>query len=98
MAALISGTFTGTGTSATSAIEGAANLLITFHGTAIGEVVFERSFDGVNYYPLTTQMTGEQSIYTQEVNKVFNEPEAGVTYRLRCSRYVSGTITYRIGQ
>ena len=97
MAVLIDGSFTAVGSSASTVVFGEANLFIDMNG-AIGDLVLERSFDGVNFFPLSTNITGDIAAWTANFNGTFSELEASVQYRLTCVRYVSGTITYRIGQ
>lgn len=95
----IAGTFTGTGQSSALTVQGKFNVLIT---GGVGTVVLERSFDGSNWYPASKNTNGDDASYTTASDTAFNgsveEPEAGVQYRLNCTAYTSGTITYRISQ
>lgn len=86
---VISGTFTGTGNSATSPIYGQYNY--SLWGTWVGTVIIERSFDGGTTWIEIGSSTTNGDTHTQY------EPERGVLYRLRCSAYTSGTINYRVG-
>lgn len=92
---VVSSTFTGTGSSASTQIFGMGNVTLT--GTYVATVVIERSFDGGSTFsPLPLDTAGTANAYTAPVTLVINETEAGVFYRVRCSAYTSGTVTYRI--
>ena len=88
----VSGTFTSVGSSSAAAVTGAFN--ISIQGCVNGSeptIWLERSFDaGTTWKPIEA--------YKANAEKVGNEPEAaGVTYRLRCSDYITGSIVYRLG-
>lgn len=77
--------------------EGAAgNFNIAVSGTFVGTVVLEKSFDKTTYIPVSRPGTGTAISYTAPGAEVLSEPEAGVTYRWRCSAFTSGTINVRI--
>ena len=87
-----SGTFTGVGSSAAVAVTGDYN--ISIEGCPQGQeptVWVERSFDaGTIWKPIEA--------FQGNIEKIGTEPEAaGVTYRLRCSDYITGSIVYRLG-
>lgn len=98
------GTFTSTGQSATytplyvgSRDEAGSSFNMTLSGTFVGTVQIERTFDsGSNWHPLTA--LGTSISFTAPCSEVFEEIEAGVGYRLNCTSYTSGTITYRLSQ
>ena len=96
---LASGTFTATGQSAAVEIYGKANILID---GGVGTVAVERSFDdGVTWTVISRDSAGNPASYvmaTLAFNGVVDEPEPGVLYRLNCTAYTSGTITFRISQ
>lgn len=97
---VLSGTFTGTGSSSAIEVAGKFNILIT---DGVGTVDVERSFDnGATYYIISKNTNGDGASYTTASNTAFNgsveEPEDGILYRLTCSAYTSGTIIYRISQ
>jgi hypothetical protein len=74
---------------------------VTLTNTGVGSVVLERSFDGgttwSGLYAGGVQLYSWSYVGTA-VSEVAFEPEFNVLYRLRCSSYTSGTITYRISQ
>lgn len=91
---VVSGTFTGTGNSSGAQFMGAFN--VTLSGTYVATVILERSFDGgATYMPVSTDTVGTANAYTAPMSLVVNENEPGTFYRLRCSAYTSGTVTYR---
>lgn len=95
---VIRGAFTATGNSENFRRDpgrGAFNM--SLWGTFVGTVIPERSFDGGDtFLPLTA--LGSSISFTAPCTEIFEEPEAGVLYRLRCSAYTSGTINYRLSQ
>lgn len=94
----VTGTFTGTGNSATFAAKGKISVLID-GGNAVVEI--QRSFDkGATWYPISRDSEGNPASYnpnTLGFNGFIDEPEFGILYRLACITYTSGTVTYRIG-
>lgn len=103
----ISGTFTGTGQSATGVVFGAFNVVIWgtplggagVSGTFSGTVQLERSMDGgTTWVVVATDGTGTQAVYTTPVSVAGMEPEDGILYRFDCTTYTSGTINYRLSQ
>lgn len=97
MTVLSSGTISATGATTPVVVAGAANVLLVFDG-ARAIVTLERSFDGVNYYPLSLDAAGSLARWSDTFNGVIDEPEAGINYRLNCTDLKSGSITYRISQ
>lgn len=92
---IVSGSFVATGNSATQQYLGMFN--VSLSGTFVGTVILERSFDGgTNFLPVAIDTSGTPNAYTAPMSIVVNEPEPGAIYRLRCSAYTSGTITYRM--
>lgn len=92
---VVQGTFVATGNSSTTQFIGQFNF--SLWGTFSGTVIIERSFDGgTTFLPLPTDTIGTANAYTAPVTLTVNEPEPGAIYRLRCSAYVSGTISYRM--
>lgn len=94
----ITGTFTGTGVSSGySQIQGRA-FNITLSGIFVGTVQLERSFDGgTTYFPLTSNGSATM-VFTAPCSEQWIDDEKGVLYRLNCTAYTSGTVTYRISQ
>lgn len=63
---------------------------VSVQGTFAATVQVQRSFDqGATWEAI--------SEYTAPVSTVEFEPERGVQYRIACTAYTSGTITYRLG-
>jgi hypothetical protein len=99
----VTGSHTATGSSASFAPESAQNrnssapFNFSLWGTFVGTVIVDRSFDGgTTWLPLTA--LGTSISFTAPCSEVFEEPEDGVIYRVRCSAYTSGTINYRLSQ
>lgn len=92
----VAGSFSATGASASFQPIRRADFNITISGTFVGTVLVERSFDA----GATWHAKWPTEIYAIADPRSFsdNEPEYGVLYRLRCSAYTSGTISYRISQ
>ena len=65
------------------------NMNLSLSGTFVGTVLVERSFDSGSTYHLV-------ATHTTIVETRYPEAEVGVLYRLRCSIYTSGTVTYRL--
>lgn len=99
------GTFTATGngnpivptTTDLSPTLNARKVNVAVYGTFVGTAVLERSFDGgTNYVPVLRPGGNTAVSYTAPSSEVLEEPEPGVMWRLRCSAYTSGTISYRL--
>lgn len=107
MANPTTGTFVATGPSASFAPTvgtrntntGQFNIFLS--GTAVATVALERSSDnGTTWFGIFA--AGIQ-LYTwtytgTNISETAEEPEAGVRYRLNCTAYTSGTVTYRVSQ
>lgn len=94
---LVAGAFTGTGQSGSVELYGGFNL--TLSGPFVATVKLERSFDnGSTWLVCSRDTAGNEASYTAPVSLVANEPEAGVIYRLNCTVYTSGTVTYRLSR
>lgn len=89
-----SGTFVGASNGA--AVQIAGNFSVTLTGTFVATVVLERTFDGATWLPVT-YIGGTGVSFTAPAATVWQEPERGVTYRVRCSAYTSGTVAWRFG-
>lgn len=95
----VSGTFTATGQSAEFIAKGRVSILID---GGDGVVSIERSFDdGVTWFIISRDSAGNPATYataTLGFNGFVDEPEfGGIRYRLNCTTFTTGTITYRIG-
>lgn len=102
----ITGTFTATGQSAsltpevTGDIKDSVPFNVSLTGTFVGTVQLERRFTatgGTTWHPITAAAT-QIGIWTAPSSETFEECQAGVEYRLNCTAYTSGTVTYRMGQ
>jgi hypothetical protein len=87
--ALVEGTFQGTGVSTTVPLHHKYN--VSVDGTFSATVALERSFDLGN----TWLRIEEFSAPTQRIGE---EPEAYVMYRLACTDHGSGQVKYRLSQ
>jgi len=98
MAGPVTGTFTATGQSAEFIAKDRVSILIT---GGDGTVSIERSFDGGStWHIISRDSAGNPATYataTLGFNGFIDEPEFGILYRLNCTVFISGTITYRIG-
>lgn len=84
----VTGSFEATG--ASNAISG-LNLNISLSGFGVGTVQLQRSFDdGSTWFAVKS--------YTADAQERCDEPETNVYYRLECTAYTSGTISYRLSQ
>jgi hypothetical protein len=95
----VTGTFTATGQSATfvapSALSGEFN--VSLSGTWVGTVKLERSFDNASTWIVVSKPDLTDASFTAHASFSVKEPEPGVRYRLNCTAYTSGTVTYRLG-
>lgn len=87
--ALVSGSFTGSGSSNSVCLKDRFNL--SLHGTFAATVVLQRSFDN----GITWRAVAE---FSAPVELTGDEPEAYVNYRLTCTSYTSGPVHYRLSQ
>lgn len=100
----ITGTFTATGQSSsfypTVGDRSTNNLFnVSASGTFVATVVLQRSFDnGSNWFTCSSDASGTSASWTAPFSVVASESEQGVLYRLNCTAYTSGTVTYRISQ
>ncbi len=99
-----SGTFTATGQSSALgiAIKGKFNLLMFGAATTVATVSLERSFDEGVTFTTVTDKDGLliEHVFASDVqlNASFEEPESNVRYRLNCTAFTSGTVTFRLSQ
>ena len=94
----VSGTFTGTGQSASLTPIAGRGFNISLWGTFAASVQLERSFDGgTTWLPITA--SGVQLFkWTAPASEVNQEDQASVLYRLNCTSFTSGTVNFRISQ
>lgn len=100
----VTGSFTATGQSSsfapTIASRSTANgFSVSASGTFVATVQLERSFDnGDNWFVCSSDASGTTASWSAPFSVVAEEPTPGVLYRLNCTAYTSGTVTYRISQ
>lgn len=95
---VVSGTLSATGAGSTIlAPTGATVLNVSAWGTFSGTVQVERSFDGgTTWLPLSRDVVGSAASFTAPFSLQVRETESGVLYRLNCTAYSSGPISYRL--
>jgi hypothetical protein len=86
MARVVSGSFTGTGQSASFNYRGRFN--VSLSGVSGNEVSVERSFDTGSTWTAVESFTADTELYAES-------PEVNVLWRFNCTSYTSGTIVYR---
>lgn len=91
----VTGSFTGTGQSATFTPGYGRGFNVSLWGTFSGIVQLERNLDGINWLPITASGYS-YAAYSAPCSEIFEEDENGVLYRLNCASYTSGTINYRM--
>lgn len=100
----VTGSFTATGQSASFQPvirdRGWGQFNITLTGTGVGSVQLERNLDGTNWAPIYAAGTQlfQWTYAGTNLTEIGEENERGAQYRLNCTSYTSGTITYRISQ
>ena len=94
----VTGSFTAVGQSETLAPHAGRGFNVSLWGAFAGAVRLERSFDaGTTWLPISAAGTPLYT-WTAPASESAQEDEAGVLYRLNCTAYTSGTITYRLSQ
>jgi hypothetical protein len=94
---LVSGTFTATGQSSSFRPIGKFNVVL--RGTFVATVTIDRSFDGGSTWgTISRDSAGTSASYTAPAGLICEEVEGDTLYRLNCTAYTSGTVTYRASQ
>lgn len=98
---VVSGTFTGTGSSEAKAFQEVFN--VSFFGTFAATVKIQKSYDGgATWLNLTesdgTILSWSLSLSGENFDQAFYEPEFGVLYKAVCTSHSSGTVNYRMSQ
>jgi hypothetical protein len=94
----VASTFTATGSSSSFTPLAGRGFNVSLWGVFVAAAQLERSFDsGATWLPLTA---GGIQLYqwTVPASEIVQEDEVGVRYRLRCTSFTSGTVSYRISQ
>lgn len=84
---VVSGTFTGTGTSDELPVHGSFTYSLT--GAASATVALQRTLDNGTTWGTVESTTGDAEKNGEELTHE-------VRYRLNCTAYTSGTVTYRL--
>jgi hypothetical protein len=93
----ISGSFTATGDGPSASFYQDYN--ITISGTFVGTVALQRSFDGgLTWNNVARDTYGTIATFNAPISLIAFEPENGVSYRLSCTAYTSGTLNWRLSQ
>jgi hypothetical protein len=96
----LTGVFTAAGPSASFTPQAGRGFDIALTGSWVGQVQLERQINGV-WQPLTVSAGGaivQVYLYTGNASDIAVEPQAGVSYRLNCTTFTSGAISYSISQ
>lgn len=92
---LLAGSLAAVGASAGVPMFGVFNLFV--YGTFVGTVRLERSFDGgTTWVPCTVDAAGDYASYSVPASLTVTEAENGMLYRINCTAYTSGSISYRL--
>ena len=91
-------TFGATGSSATLTPIAGRGFNVSIWGTFSASVQLERSFDGGTTWLPITAAGVQLFVWTAPASEVNQEDQISVAYRLRCTAYTSGTVSYRISQ
>lgn len=95
----VTGTFAATGSSALFTAQPGFSIWVKLSGTFVATVQVERCSDGTTGTAQVLTVNGSQfAVFTGPCQEVVSaEGDAGVAYRLTCTSYTSGTVTYQIG-
>lgn len=94
---VVTGTFAATGQSSAICFGPDGNGgNVSIFGTFSATLALQRSFDGGTTWINVTDAYGTALPYTAPATFRVDEPERGVIYRLNCSAYTSGTVSYRL--
>ena len=97
---VVAGTFTATGQSASFAVRGKFNALLS---GGVATVAIEKSYDeGTTWYAIQDVPGTILGPFTMasdlQLNAVLEEIEASMLYRFNCTAFTSGTVTFRLSQ
>lgn len=96
--AAVTGTFTAIGNSAAFTPIAGRSFNVTRHGSGTASVRLTRSFDGGgSWFPITANGIPVMT-FTAPFSEQWSDEEAGVQYRLECTAFSSGPVTFRISQ
>ncbi len=99
--AAVNGTFNSTGNSAAyTPLEEDGQPLpfrVRLSGTFVATVVLQSSTDGGSGWHTETREDGSAYSWAGAVNVTAYPVGSGILYRLSCTSYTSGTVTYRLG-
>lgn len=89
----LAGTFSATGQSGSFVANPRKALNFTISG-GNAQCQIERSFDGTNWYVVLTDSLRQSLPESFSIS----ESESDVSYRINCTQYTSGPVTWRISQ
>ena len=103
---ILTGTFGATGVSATftpkQGPNGPGAFNVSLWGTWSATVALQRTFDDPNSSAANWMDVSKPDLsdgsFTGNINFAVSEPEPNVSYRLNCTAYTSGAVSYRLGQ
>jgi hypothetical protein len=97
--AAVTGTFNATGNSGLFTAKAGRAVWVKLTGTFVATVQVQRCSDGTTATanPLTVGGTAYAVFTAPAQEAVSSEDDTGVAYRLSCTVYTSGTVTYSIG-
>ena len=93
----VTGSFAATGQSAAFTPIAGRDFNIAMSGTFVATVQLEQSFDGTNWLAIKVDDT-QLCVFTSTGVRSWANSESGVQFRLNCTAYSSGTVTYRVSQ
>lgn len=95
---VITGTFTAAGQVSPS-VQFAQEFSVCLGGSFTATVLIERSPDqGATFYPCSTDATGSIAAYTAPMTVDVMSSRHAMLYRLRCTAYASGTVSWTLWQ
>lgn len=74
------------------------NVSVSVPSSFVGTVQLERCFAGESVWRPMTAAGVQLYVWSSAASEPAEEAEFGVSYRLNCTAYTSGTINYRISQ
>lgn len=92
------GTFTAAGNGTPVQLVRGGDFNVSLAGTFVANVVPEKSFDGGTTWVPFAYIDGTAISWTAPMSTILTEAERGGFWRLRCSAFTSGTVSWRLGQ
>lgn len=96
---VLAGTLGAVGPDGTNSLQLLGNFNVAVWGTFVGTAQVQCSFDGgTTWIPVVNKRTGSNITFTAPGALQEDEVEPGVLYRVACTAWTSGTISYRISE